>query len=297
LGSSQMKRRSATAWVENEIMGELVPPELDYLVNRLKLINPAADARLIVEHARKIHTAYRLSRGRPDNHGFKIKGKIRQRAEPVPATRGLKDDLQRLLKAGRGGSAKEWQTAWLGVSGEARALVSPLRAPGAAKGEPPPVERRNERAVIGGRSGTLLFRRSPLNTRNMKVVRAGSFSSVIPSAKDSIPRIAAALAQGKFSSKREADKLTYIYVLRVRDAHRALSGRKGLTYRELNDDETFEPKGGFADDGLIALAKDIDQELGTKVLTIARLRKKEVDMGFSEQELRELRKPWGRGTS
>ena len=28
-----MKRRSAAVWVENEIMGELVPPELDYLVS------------------------------------------------------------------------------------------------------------------------------------------------------------------------------------------------------------------------------------------------------------------------
>jgi hypothetical protein len=54
-----MKRRSAAAWVENEIMGELVPPELDYLVNRLKLINPAADTRLVIEHARK--KPYRLS--------------------------------------------------------------------------------------------------------------------------------------------------------------------------------------------------------------------------------------------
>lgn len=127
-------------------MGELVPPELDYLINRLKLINPTADALLIVEHARKIHTAYQLLRGRPDKHGFKIKGKKRLRAEPVPATRGLKADLQRLLKAARGGSAKEWQTAWLGVSGEARAQVSPLRAPGAAKREPPPVEGRNEKS-------------------------------------------------------------------------------------------------------------------------------------------------------
>jgi len=292
-----MKRRSATAWIENEIMGELVPPELDYLVKRLSLINPAADTGTIVEHARKIYTAYQLMRVRPDKRGIKIKGASRSRAEPITAARGLKDDLQRLLKAARGGSAKEWQTAWLGVSGEARALVSPLRAPGAAKGEPPPVEGRNERAVIGGRSGTLLFRRSPLNTRNMKVVRAGSFSSVIPSAKDSIPRIAAALAQGKFSSKREADKLTYIYVLRVRDAHRALTGRKGLTYRELNDDETFEPKGGFADDGLIALAKDIDREFGTKFLTISRLRKKEAEMGISAEELTNLRKPWGERTS
>lgn len=43
------------------------------------------------------------------------------------------------------------QRGW--AFGEARALMSPLRAPGAAKGEPPPVEGRNARAVIGGRSG------------------------------------------------------------------------------------------------------------------------------------------------
>jgi hypothetical protein len=292
-----MKRRSTAAWVENEIMGELVPPELDYLVNRLKLINAAADTRLVIEHARKIHTAYQLLRGRPDDHGFKIKGKDRRRAEPVPATRGLKDDLQRLLKAACGGSAKEWQTAWLGVSGEARALVSPLKAPSSTKSKPPPVAARDERAGIGGRSGTLVFRRSPLDTREMKQVRAGSFSSVIPSAKDSIPRIEAALAKGEFSSKREADKLTYIFVLRVRDAHRALTGKKGITYRELNDAETFKPKGGFANDGLIALAKDIDRQFGTKVLTVSRLRKKEAEMGLSAEELTNLRKPWGKRTS
>jgi hypothetical protein len=292
-----MKRRSAAVWVENEIMGELVPPELDYLVNRLKRINPAADAQLIVEHARKINTAYQLQRGRPDSHGFKIKGKIRQRAEPVPATRGLKDDLQRLLKAARGGSAKEWQTAWSGVSGEARALVSPLKAPGGAKGKPPPVAGRNEQAVISGRSGTFAFRRSPLDTREMKLVRAASFSSVIPSAKDSIPRIKAALEKGNFSSKRQADKLTYIFVLRVRDAYRALTGKKGLTYLSLSGEATLDPKGGFVDAGLIALAKDIDRQFGTKVLTISRLRKKEAEMGLSAEELTNLRKPWGKRTS
>jgi hypothetical protein len=131
----------------------------------------------------------------------------------------------------------------------------------------------------------------------MKLVKAASFSSVIPSAKDSIPRIEAALTKGTFSSKRQADRLTYIFVLRVRDAYFALTGRKGLTYLSLSDEATLDPKGGFVDAGLIALAKDIDRQFGTKVLTIARLRKKEVDMGFSEQELRELRKPWGRGTS
>jgi hypothetical protein len=292
-----MKRRSAAAWVENEIMGELVPPELDYLIDRLKLINPAADARLIAEHARKIHAAYRLSRGRPDNRGFKIKGKVRLQAEPVPATRGLKDDLRRLLKAARVGSAKEWQTAWLGVSGEARALVSPLKAPGSAKGEPPPVEGRQERAERRGRSGTFAFRRSPLDTREMKLVNISRLSAVIPSANDSIPRIEAALAKGKFSSKREADKLTYTFVLRVRDAFRALAGKKGLTYRSLNDDATLNPKGGFADAGLIALAKDIDRQFGTNVLTVARLRKKEAEMGFSAKELEQLRKPWGKRTS
>jgi hypothetical protein len=252
-----MKRRSADVRVHNPIMGELVLPELDFLINRLAQIN-STDALLVIEHARKIYTAYQLLRGRPDDHGFKIKGKKRRRAEPVPATRGLNDDLQRLSKAARGGSAKEWQTAWLGVSGEARALVSPLKAPGGAKGKPPPVAGRNEQAVISGRSGTFAFRRSPLDTREMKLVRAASFSSVIPSAKGSIPRIKAALEKGNFSSKRQADKLTYIFVLRVRDANFALTGKKGLTYRSLSDEATLDPKGGFLDAGLIALAKDID---------------------------------------
>jgi hypothetical protein len=290
-----MKRRSAAAWIENEMMGELVPPELDYLIDRLKLINPAADARLIIEHARKIHTGLQLLRGRPDKHGFKIKGEIRRRAEPVSATRGLKDDLQRLLKAGRGGSAKEWQTAWLGISGEARALLSPLKAPGATNSEPPPIVEEN--TEIEGGAGALGFRRAQLDTRDMKLVNISGLRAVVPSAAHSIPRIEAALAKGEFSSKREADKLTYTFVLRVRDAYRALAGKRGLTYRSLNDDATLNPKGGFAEAGLIALAKDIDLQFGTNVLTVARLRKKETEMGFSATELEQLRKPWGKRTS
>lgn len=285
-----MKGRFADVRVHNPIIGELVPPELDFLINLLSQIN-SADAQLVIEHARKIYTAYQLSRGRPDNHGFKIKGKKRRRAEPVPATRGLKDDLQRLLKAARGGSAKEWQTAWLGVSGEARALVTPLKAPGSTKSKPPPVAARNERAMIGGRSGTFALRRYPLDTREMKLAKAGSFSSVIPNPKGSIPRIEAALAQGEFSSKRQTDKLTYIFVLRVRDAYLALTGKKGLT---------FHPhlgEGGLLDGGLLGLAEDIDRQLGTKVLTVSRLRKKEADMGLSAEELAKLRKPWGKRTS
>ncbi|WGR70198.1 MULTISPECIES: hypothetical protein [unclassified Bradyrhizobium] len=254
-------------------MGEPVPPELDYLVNRLRAINPSADARLIVEHARKINTAYQFLRGRPDKRGFKLKGDIRRRAEPVPATRGLKDDLQRLLKAARGGSAKEWQTAWLGVSGAARSMIKP------------PTPRRTH------------GHRATLDTRNMKLVNVGGLSAVIPKAQDSIPRIEAALAKGGFSSKREADKLTDIFVLRVRDAYRALAGKKGLTYRELNDTSTLDPKGGFAEAGLIALANDIDGQFGTKVLTVSRLRKKEAKMNLSAEELTELRKPWGKRTS
>lgn len=254
-------------------MGELVPPELDYLVNRLSAINPSANARLIVEHARKINTAYQLLRDRPDKRGFRLKGDVRKRADRVAATRGLKEDLQRLLTAARGGSAKEWQTAWLGVSGAARSLIKPPAPP-----------------RIHGR-------RAALDTRNMKLVNVKGLSAVIPDAQDSIPRIEGALAKGGFSSKREADKLTDIFVLRVRDAYRALAGKKGLAYRELNDASTLDPKGGFAEAGLIEFAKDIDRQFGTKVLTVSRLRKKEADMRLSAEELTELRKPWGKRTS
>jgi hypothetical protein len=279
-----MKRRSADVRVHNPIIGELVLPELDYLINRLKLINPAADARLIVEHARKIYTAYRLWRGRLDSYGFRISGSKRRRVERVRATRGLKDDLERLLKVARGGSLKEWETAWLGVSGQARSLVAPPA--------PPVVERQ-----LDDKGNLIGFRRAAPASRPVKVVTTSRFRSVVPNPRESMPRIEAVLAEQDFSSKRQADKLTYIFVLRVRDAHRALTGKKGLTYRSLSDEATLDPKGGFVDAGLIALAKDIDRQFGTKVLTIARLRKKEVDMGFFDQELRELRKPWSRGTS
>ena len=165
-------KRSVDVRVHNPIMGELVLPELDFLINRLMQIN-STDALLVIEHARKIYTAYQLFRGRPDDHGFKIKGKKRRRAETVPATRGLKDDLQRLSKAARGGSAKEWQTAWLGVSGEARALVSPLKAPGAAKGKPPPVAGRNEQAVISGRPARK-GSRPPRDAKHHRVPASGA---------------------------------------------------------------------------------------------------------------------------
>src|SRR5438045_3155826 len=111
--------KTKSTFVENKLMGECVPPELDFLVNRLMQINPT-DAGLVIEHARKCYTAGVLYRWRTDAHGFKIKGKIRHRAERTPATRGIKDDLGRLLKTAQGDSAKEWRTAWLGVSGEAR---------------------------------------------------------------------------------------------------------------------------------------------------------------------------------
>jgi hypothetical protein len=279
-----MKRRSAAAWVENNIMGELVPPELDYLIDRLKLINPAADTRLVIEHARKIHTAYQLLRGRPDDHGFKIKGKKRRRAEAVAAPRGLKDDLQRLLKVARAGSAREWETAWLGVSGQARSLVSPPA--------PPIIERQfDEKGSLAG------FRRASPAARQTKMVVTSRFSSVVPSPQESLPRIEAALSNREFSSKRQTDKLTYIFVLRVRDAYFALTGKKGLTYRPLVDDSTLNPKGGFVEAGLVTLAKDIDRQLGTRAITVSRLRKKEADMGLSSAELTQLRKPWGTRTS
>jgi hypothetical protein len=152
-----MKRRSADVRVHNPIMGELVLPELDFLINRLAQIN-STDALLVIEHARKIHTAYQLLRGRPDQHGFKIKGKIRRRADPVPATRGLKDDLQRLLKAARGGSAKEWQSAYLGVSGAARTAIAP----------PAPAVLERQIDPTGKLTG---FRRAPVNMISMKLVK------------------------------------------------------------------------------------------------------------------------------
>jgi hypothetical protein len=279
-----MKRRSADVRVHNPIIGELVLPELDYLINRLKLINPAADARLIVEHARKIYTAYRLWRGRLDSYGFRISGSKRRRVERVRATRGLKDDLERLLKVARGGSLKEWETAWLGVSGQARSLVAPPA--------PPVVERQ-----LDDKGNLIGFRRAAPASRPVKVVTTSRFQSVVPNPQETMPRIEAVLAEQDFSSKRETDKLTYIFVLRVRDAYVALTGKKGITYRTLNDSDTLNPKGGVAVTGLSALAKDIDRQFGTKVLTVSRLRKKEADMGLSADELKNLRKPWAERTS
>jgi hypothetical protein len=279
-----MKRRSATAWVKNNIIGELVPPELDYLINRLQQINSAAPVSMIVEHARKIHTAYQLLRGRPDDHGFKIKGKKRSRAERVAATRGLKDDLLRLLKAAQGGSAKEWQSAYLGVSGTARTAIAP----------PAPAVLERQLDPTGKLTG---FRRARVSMINMRLVKVAGLSVVSPNAKDAIPRIKAALEECNFSSKRQADKLTNIFVLRVRDAYRALAGKKGLTYRSLVDDSTLNPKGGFVEAGLVALARDIDRQFGTKVVTIRRLRKKDAELGLSPEELENLRKPWGERTS
>jgi hypothetical protein len=265
-----MNRRSAATWVENEIMGELVPPELACLVNRLKLVNVAADTRIVVEHSRKIYTACQLWRGCLDRYGFKISGSKRRRVERVKATRGLKDDLTRLLSVARGGSAKEWEKAWLGVAGEARSLVAPPA--------PPILERH-----LDDNGNLIGFRRAAPAAR--PVVTAPRFQSVIPDMHEAIPRIEAALAERTFSGKREIDKMAYIFALRVCDAYLALAGKKGLT---------FDPSVGDAGSlggGLLDFANDIDDQFGTDVLTVRRLR--DVKKHFTADELSNLRRPWG----
>lgn len=278
-----MKRKPKIAWIENATMGELVPPELDLLIKRLSLIN-SDDTRLVVEHARKIYTAYQLWRWRVDSDGLRITGKKRLHVKRTPAARGLKDDLLRLFKTAAGGSAKEWKAAWFGVSGRARQVVSPPA--------PPIVDRQfDEKGKLVG------FRRASLSSRGMKMVNAGSLRAVVPSPEQTMPRIEAALAKGDFSSKRVPDKVTYAFVLRVRDAYFALTGRKGLSYRDMNDNSTLDPKGGFAHAGLVELATHINRQFDITVLSISRLRKKETDMGFTAEELKNLRKPWGMRTS
>jgi hypothetical protein len=272
-------KRTISSWVENRFIGEPVPPELDFLINRLMEIS-ATNHALSIEHARKIYTAYRLWRYRPDRHGFKVKGKTRFRAERVSASRGLKADLLRLRLAAKGHSAKEWQTAWLGVSGAAKAA---LKLPA-----PPKVERK-----LNANGRITSFRRAPLDTSGMIMVRVPGLHALIPGAADTLPRIEAALARG-FPSKREVNKLLYTFVLRVRDAYQSLAGKVGLTYRSLPEHGV---KGKFDDAGLIALAKDIDRKFGTNALTVSRLRKKEADLGFSFDYLENLRKPWGERTS
>ncbi len=253
------------------------------MVERLSQIN-RNDSSLVVEHARKTYIAYLLWRWRVDSDGLRITGKVRLRVKRAIASRGLNDDLLRLLETAAGGSAKEWQTAWLGVSGRARQLVAPPA--------PPIIERR-----IDEQGRLICFRRAPLPTARMKVVNAAGLSAVVPTPEETLPRIEAALANRDFSGRRVSDKLTYSFVLRVRDAYFALTGRKGLTFRELNDNSTLDPKGGFAEAGLLQLANDINRQFDTTVLSISRLRKKEAEMGFTAEELRSFRKPWGEQSS
>jgi hypothetical protein len=273
-----MKRQPAAGWIESEIMGELVPPELDYLVKRLKWVNQAAASWLVIEHARKIYTAYQLWRGSPDRYGFKVSGNKRRRVERVRATRGLKDDLKRLQKVALGGSLKEWETAWLGVSGQARSLVAPPA--------PPIVERQLDEngKLIGFRRATPAFRAKIITIAKNREL---ALSSVVPHPDETLPRVEAALAEREFSREREIDKLVYTFALRVRDAYAALAGEVGITYDAHRET--------MVDDRLIALGKDIDRQFGTNLLSVRRLR--EVEKRFSANELSILRKPWGAMTS
>jgi hypothetical protein len=136
------KGATASGWIDNPIAARvdragpqavsedhrpgLVPPDLDWLINSLAVLNVTGQAdAVIVGHARAILyllVALRY-RGRgavkvdgSSKAGFKVTGR-------TTAAEGLAKQLARLERAARSGSLARWLKAWGATSLEARRLV------------------------------------------------------------------------------------------------------------------------------------------------------------------------------
>ena len=72
-------------WVTNALTGEKVSPDVDWLINRLAALNPAANDRpdVIDYHAHQICGYWLTWRWRGDTHAIEIRGTQRPRAERV----------------------------------------------------------------------------------------------------------------------------------------------------------------------------------------------------------------------
>jgi hypothetical protein len=232
------------SWVRNAVSGQDEPPDLDWLINLLHPLAPS-DPQLVVIRAYKIFGAHMQLRGRPDRSGLKITGTKRLHAKRVKANRGVAEDLERLLKVARGVSDKRWQTAWLGVSGEARSAITKQLK-----------QRR-------------LGERNRFDASGLRHYGGRGFSGVMPTQAEAVPLIEGAIRDlervpAKERSERRSDPIEDAFVSAVCEAHRKLTGRSGYTWN--SKDEKFEH-------GLHELCRSIDRRFGTNLFTVDRVKK------------------------
>jgi hypothetical protein len=112
-------------WVTNALTGELVAPDVAWLIDRLAALNPAANDRpdVVDYHVHQIRGHWLTWRWRGDTAAIKIRGTQRPRAQRVNAKGRTERELKRLLRAAQGRSDKRWITAWLGVSSKTHGLI------------------------------------------------------------------------------------------------------------------------------------------------------------------------------
>jgi hypothetical protein len=252
-------------WVIHPLSGVPEPSEIHWLIDRLTAINRMdCPGAVLAGHAYKIHGLLLGRQGRDDHSGHKIRRKNGLVAERVDAMRGARNDLIRLRTAAESGSERILRNAWLGVAGDTRRLVLPP--------PPPIVERQFDQ------DGKLVcFRRERFDASKWKSVKAGRFYSLIPKADAALPLIESAIRKldevpAAERQKRKRDpRFNDLGALEdeledaVRNACRALTGRKGFKYKE---------EGQKYEGPLVDLGHDIDVRFGTKAFTINRLRKK-----------------------
>jgi hypothetical protein len=252
------KHATANGWVDNPIAARvdragpqtvsedhrpgLVPPDVDWLINSLAVLNVTGQAdAVIVRHARAILyllTALRY-RGRgavkvagSGKAGFEVTGR-------TTAAEGLAKQLARLERAARSGSLARWLKAWGATSLEARRLIW---APALVNDLP----RRN---IAGHR---LADRRAPVGV-------GGHF--IGPRPADALPVIVQArkeLAAKPLNARRgnrlnrEADELANV----IKAAVLELAGRIGIT---------FNPVTGKATGPLVEFGAAFDERFGTQI--------------------------------
>ena len=236
--------------VKNALTGEDVPPDLDWLINRLAALNPPAakDHRRVVDyHAHQVRGYYLACRWRGDRGDYaaiKITGRERPYAERVPAHRGTENELKRLQRAAKGKSDRRWQTAWLGVSSKTHSLIGwpPL----------PPVITRVDS------TGKLVRERADIDVSHRRVSVRG-LHAIMPTRADAVPLIEAALAKleaipAAERRKRERDTHADDAVRAVAVAYCDLTGeRRGLFWDEMR---------GLYRGGLLDLGRAIEARFG-----------------------------------
>jgi hypothetical protein len=175
-------------WVHNPVAGERVPPELNFLINRLAtLVAPNTIDKTILEIAKKILWVINLIRAQ----------RLQKQRKHQGAPRGYLKELEALRSAAkkvdREGGREVLDQIWATVSPESRELIWPADvARGAAKaGE-----------VVG--------------------IRGGGFTVIAP--PDPLPLIAAALKK-PHHYRRAVDPLASELTDVIRDGYITLTGK------------------------------------------------------------------------